>query len=126
MSTEGKGPQPARRVLVAEDQAIVGMAIQDALEDAGFEVAGPFATCAAAMEWLHRNSPDYAILDLALQDGPCMDVALELRKRGVGFAVFSGSAQTEAAAVFSEAPWYEKPSDLGELINDLKTPRGAA
>lgn len=98
------------------------MAIQDALEDAGFEVAGPFGTCSAAMTWLHRNSPDYAILDLALQDGPCTDVALELRRRGVGFAVFSGSPQAEAERVFAEAPWYEKPSDLGELIRALRGP----
>ena len=126
MSTEGEGSKPARRVLVAEDQAIVAMAIQDELTDAGFEVAGPFGTCAAAMDWLHRNSPDYAILDLALQDGPCTDVALELRRRGVGFAVFSGSAQHEAEPVFAEAPWYEKPSDLRELIRDMKTPRQAA
>ena len=111
---------------MAEDQAIVAMAIQDELADAGFEVAGPFATCAAALEWLHQNTPDYAILDLALQDGPCTEVALELRRRGVGFAVFSGSAQHEPSPAFEGAPWYEKPSDLGELIEDLRRPRQPA
>jgi hypothetical protein len=78
------------------------------------------------MEWLHRNTPDYAILDLALKDGPCTDVALELGRRGVRFAVFSGSEQRQAAPVFAEAPWYEKPSDLRQLIEDLKRPRQAA
>lgn len=116
-------PKALKRVLVAEDQALIAMAIADELTDAGLEVAGPFPTCAAVMEWLHGDTPDFAILDVGLRDGPCTDVAHELKRRLVGFAIFSGSRREEAPAIFSEAPWFEKPSDLKELIDSLSLAR---
>ena len=37
------------RCLLVEDQALIGMALEAYLEGAGYEVAGPFATSAAAL-----------------------------------------------------------------------------
>ena len=65
-------------VLVLEDEALIALNLQDELQDAGYEVAGPFTTCAAALEWLQTETPDTAILDAALKDGPCREIALEL------------------------------------------------
>jgi AmiR/NasT family two-component response regulator len=41
--------QPRCLVLLVEDEAIVAMDLQDELQEAGYAVAGPFDTCAAAM-----------------------------------------------------------------------------
>jgi AmiR/NasT family two-component response regulator len=57
---EGK---PMVQVLVAEDVGIISIALEDALIDAGYGVAGPFGTCAKATEWLNTNQPDLGLLD---------------------------------------------------------------
>jgi hypothetical protein len=42
-------------VLLLEDEALIVLNLQDDLQDAGYEVAGPFTTCAAALEWLQTE-----------------------------------------------------------------------
>jgi PleD family two-component response regulator len=69
-------------VLVLEDEALIAINLQDELQDAGHEVAGPFTACAAALEWLQTATPDMAILDATLNDGSCHSVAVELSRRG--------------------------------------------
>jgi DNA-binding response OmpR family regulator len=77
-------------VLVLEDEALIAFNLQDELQDAGYAVAGPFTTCSAALKWLQTGTPQTAILDAALKDGPCREVALELSRRGVPFLIYSG------------------------------------
>jgi DNA-binding response OmpR family regulator len=104
-----------KRVLLVEDQALVSMLVEAELIDAGYTIVGPFSTCAAAMAWLDHDTPDLAVLDLQLRDGPCTELALELQARNVGFAIFSGAMKAHAAAIFQDAPWIEKPSRLDQL-----------
>jgi DNA-binding response OmpR family regulator len=86
-------PQPAKTsslVLVLEDEALIALNVQDELQDAGYEVAGPFSACSAGLEWLQTATPDVAILDAALKDGSCHEIALELTRRKVPFLIYSG------------------------------------
>ena len=39
------------QALIAEDVGAISIALEDAVADAGYTVAGPFASCARAMEW---------------------------------------------------------------------------
>ena len=55
-------------ILVAEDEALIAIELADSLGTAGYNVAGPFATCAAAEGWLKTGEPDGAILDNTLKD----------------------------------------------------------
>src|SRR4051812_14786635 len=75
------------QVLVAEDVGAISIALEDALADAGYEVAGPFASCATAMAWLDGHAPDLALLDAVLSDGLCIELARALRARAVPFLV---------------------------------------
>ena len=50
-------------VLILEDEAIIGLNLQDEMKDAGYRIGGPFTTCADALSWLHINTPDAAVLD---------------------------------------------------------------
>src|SRR3954467_6754360 len=77
-------------VLLLEDEALIALNLQDELQDAGYRIAGPFTTCAAALAWLQTATPDTAILDAALKDGPCREIALELSRREVPFLIYSG------------------------------------
>lgn len=104
-------------VLVLEDEAIIALNLQEELQEAGYRVAGPFTTCAAALDWLRGETPHVAILDTVLKDGPCRDIALELGGRKVPFVIYSG--QSEDAALLPElghVDWIEKPALPSVLI----------
>jgi DNA-binding response OmpR family regulator len=115
-------PEPSRpSVLIAEDYDLIGIMLDEELREAGFEVAGPFASCAAALAWLKSETPDAAILDIQLSDGRCVEVALTLKERRVPFLVLTGEpphAPHEEA--FSDAPRLEKPMSQQELLEVLR------
>lgn len=98
--------------MVVEDEAIIAMSLEDALSDKGFRVVGPFSACAAALAALETSTPDLAILDAVLSDGPCLDLARALRGRGVPFMIYSGADAFEHAPELDGVPWVEKPSSL--------------
>jgi DNA-binding response OmpR family regulator len=106
-------------VLILEDEMMIAMMIEDELVDAGYDVAGPFATCSGAFSWLSTNTPDVAVLDTQLQDGSCRDVAVELRRRGIPFAVYSGATDTHMTEL-AGVPWVAKPA-LGKTLLDALT-----
>src|ERR671921_706764 len=61
--------------MIVEDQALIGMSLEASLEEAGFTVAGPFMSCAQALQWLEHNSPDLAVLDVIIKDGTSLQIA---------------------------------------------------
>jgi DNA-binding response OmpR family regulator len=109
-------------VLVVEDEALIGMTLLPDLEEAGYRVVGPFTRGDEALRWIERNGPpDLAILDIVLGDGPCQALARELRRRRVGFLVFSGHDRgPDAPEEFWGAPWIEKPGSFEALRSALE------
>jgi DNA-binding response OmpR family regulator len=108
-------------VLLLEDEAIIGLNLQEDLQDFGYRVAGPFTTCAAALDWLKSDTPDVAILDAVLKDGPCRDIALELARQGVPFVIYSGHPEDQQLlAEFRHVTWIEKPVPPSVLIEECK------
>jgi DNA-binding response OmpR family regulator len=116
-----KQPNGRPLVLVLEDEALIALNLQDDLQDAGYEVAGPFTTCAAALEWLWSRTPDTAILDAALKDGPCREVALELSRREVPFLIYSGHHEDrQLLSEFHHVTWIEKPVPSSILVEAFR------
>lgn len=109
----------APRCLLVEDQALIGMALEASLEEAGFDVAGTFATGASALRWLEKNKPELALVDVMLKDGPAVRVARELKRQGVPFAVYSGLSRDAATPEFEGVPWLEKPVSRQALADVL-------
>src|SRR5919112_2096621 len=104
-------------VLVLEDEVLIGLNLRDDLQDAGYRVEGPFTTCAAALSWLETTTPDTAILDAALKDGPCREIALELTRRNVPFLIYSGYHEDrQLVAEFPHVTWIEKPVASSVLV----------
>ena len=83
-------------VLVAEDEAIIAIELEDGLIEAGFAIAGPFATCSQAEAWLEQGQPEAAILHRERKDGPCDKLIGHLSQRGVPTIVFTGHDDGEA------------------------------
>ena len=89
----------------------IGIALEDALADEGYTVAGPFASRSSACASLEDNTPDLALLDLLLRDGPCVELARTLRRRDVPGVFFSGFTPAEGGLPLDlqDLPWIEKP-----------------
>jgi DNA-binding NtrC family response regulator len=102
--------------LIVEDQALIGMAIEAYLEDAGF-VPALVSTENQAMSWLECATPQCVILDYELKDGLCTGLARALKQRGVPFVVYSGHSRSAGVAdELQGVPWIEKPAAREDLL----------
>lgn len=102
-------------VLVAEPQALPGMWLEDVLAAAGCAVSGPYATCQDAAESLDEMPPDFAVVSVDLNQGPCFPLACALRRRGVPFALISGNARVPDA--FSDVPRFDRLFDARDMVS---------
>ena len=97
--------------LLAGDEALIGLALQDILEDAGIPVVGPFTTSAEALASSRQRAPSGAVLDFALKDGPCTELAMHLMAQGVPVRLLGlaarqrGTGRVVEGDVAGEALW---------------------
>jgi DNA-binding response OmpR family regulator len=103
-------------VLVAEDETIIALDLEDTLIAAGYTV-GAFATSSAALAWLEDHQPDGAIIDILLRDGLCTELVCELMARGVPTLLYSG--MDDVPIEFHGLARVPKPSMISEVINAL-------
>ncbi|MCB5175737.1 response regulator [Microvirga lenta] len=107
--------------MIAEDQALIGLALEAYLEEAGFKISGLFPTNAKALGWLEQDTPDLALLDVMLGDGPCLLLARELKRRSVPFAVYSALPATgDHPPELLGVPWLEKPAKREVVAQTLE------
>ena len=120
---------PSRPVfcLLVEDDPLVGLDLADGLDRVGFYVAGPFSSGREALRWLERFTPDVAVVDLALADGPCRDLVRALRARGIPFLVHSGCGRDRGPIpARPDEPWIEKPASAAAIAAALRDMLAAA
>lgn len=110
------------RGLICEDQALIAFEVQSCLEEAGLSVAGCFGSGAGASAWLASNTPDFAILDFKLKDGPCTELIRLLKARDVPVLIYSGWTQNGHGTPqeFGDLPWLSKPLDCDALLAAVK------
>ncbi len=109
----------AKSILILEDEPLIALDHDEIVERAGFMQITIFSSCASAHEWLRSNTPNVALLDVRLKDGPCSDVAMLLRNKGIPFVVCSGSSKEDADPAFLHGLWVSKPCIPDELIAAL-------
>jgi DNA-binding response OmpR family regulator len=72
------------RVLIVEDEPVIGMDLEDAVTAAGHEVIGWATGHASAMALAEARSPELAFVDLMLRDGDTgLGISQQLAERGV-------------------------------------------
>ncbi|MFL5280502.1 MAG: response regulator [Rhodopila sp.] len=97
------------RVLVAEDEALVAMMIEDLLEDLGCEIAASAARLEDALEKAQTVTADVAVLDVNLAGRLSYPVIEVLRARGIPFVVATGYRLNDLPAELQGAPVLAKP-----------------
>jgi DNA-binding response OmpR family regulator len=103
------------RVLVVEDQMIIALEIAGMLVDLGCQVVGPVGDIRSALEMVHDEPLDAAILDVSLDGEMVFPVALELRARDVSFVFATGYGAGSLPKEWRDVPRLEKPFDKEQL-----------
>jgi response regulator NasT len=80
MTTLSPGPLGHRRVLIVEDDTLVGMGLKDQLEKLGHAVVGQAATSAEASALYRDGNPDVVLMDIRLDTGDGIELATQLLK----------------------------------------------
>jgi len=104
------------RVLVAEDELLVGMLIEDILADAGCVVTGPFSTLTDALAAAARAEIDIAVLDVNVRGEKIYPVAECLKARGIPFFLLTGYGRDGVPAEHPDWPACDKPFKTEELV----------
>ena len=109
------------RVLIVEDEMIVGVELETLLERHGCKVLGPAPTVARALDALDHDHPDAALLDLNLDGQSAAPVAAALLAQRVPFVVVTGyGARQSREPEVRTAPRVDKPVNYAELVRVLK------
>jgi CheY-like chemotaxis protein len=101
----------ALRILVVDDNAIIGMLLSEMLDAMGHAVCGVEGTEAGAVAAATRCRPDLMIVDARLGDGSGVDAMRAILLAGPMPHVFISGAQVEAEspdAVILQKPFYEQ------------------
>lgn len=98
-----------RRVLLVEDEAIVGMMMRDILLEHSLFVVGPCCSLRDAMSSVAAAEFDCAILDLNLGGEAVYPVARKLIERGIPFLFVTGYGRESIDSNFQDVPILQKP-----------------
>jgi PAS domain S-box-containing protein len=104
------------RVLVVEDEAIVALEIEQYLRNAGFEVIGPAAKVAEALQLLKEFSCDAAVLDINLGAETSEPIARVLSGQGTPFVTVSGYSMNQRPSGFVGSAFLAKPLRAERLV----------
>jgi CheY-like chemotaxis protein len=117
-------------ILVLEDEMIIAMFAEMALEEIGCTVVGPVGRVDEALALLEGGRVDAALLDLNLGRGTTsLPVAQALAARNIPFAYMSGDAGDAIPPEDRHRPRLQKPfagKELQAAVAALLAERGAA
>jgi DNA-binding response OmpR family regulator len=114
------------RVLVVEDDDLVGIDLTDVIERADGAVVGPVKSIKEAGQVAKGNTFDVAVLDVNLSDGEITPVLEALCARNVPILVYTGSGLPEKVARrHPEVTVLDKPVLPARLLGEIvKAHRG--
>ncbi len=115
------------RILVVEDDCLVGMIVKDMLEEAGAEVMGPVPGLGQALALAEEGGIDAAVLDVNLGEGETsFPLADRLAALGVPFLFATGNPQAAACSAHRDRPRLPKPFRELDLVDAVERLAGSA
>jgi two-component sensor histidine kinase/CheY-like chemotaxis protein len=107
-----KAPEPlGNRMLIAEDEALVAIMMEDLAVEFGWSVVGPFARAADALAAAQNGDIHAALLDVNLGGESVYPVADALAARGVPFVFTTGYGTESIDRRFAHTVILQKPID---------------
>jgi len=105
---------PTTRVLIAEDEALIAMLLEDLLAELGFE-SRTCATVSEALSALDHGAFPFAILDVNLGTSLSYPVADRLIELSIPFAFSTGYSAGGIDGAYASAVVLRKPYDGAQL-----------
>jgi len=111
LATEAQAPVP-RRVLVAEDEALIRLDLVEMLQEEGYEVAGQAADGEEAVRLAAELKPDLVILDVKMPKMDGIDAATTIAGERIAPVVM--------LTAFSQRELVERARDAGAMAYLVK------
>jgi DNA-binding response OmpR family regulator len=108
------------RILIVEDDPLIGFDLAVELEDAGFAVVGVAPTVTKALTLFAQHGCDIAILDVNLGRETSAPIATMLAAAQVPFIAVTGYSVEQCPKEFLSVPLLSKPFQTMRLIAELK------
>jgi CheY-like chemotaxis protein len=105
-------------ILVVEDESLIAMLLEMALQDDGCRVVGPASRVPEALDLVQNQSLDGALLDVNLAGESVLPVAEALAARGIPFLLLSGYGD-QALPDGRDWPIRSKPFEVGDVLQAL-------
>jgi CheY-like chemotaxis protein len=106
-------------VLLVEDEAIVAMVTEDMLKDAGCANVWTVGSVSAALKLLKEKQPHVGLLDVNLRGETCFEIALELERLAIPFALATGYGRAGLPSTWSNTTIVPKPYTQDVLVAQL-------
>ena len=111
---------PARRVVIAEDEALIRLDLAEMLAEEGFEVVGQAGDGEAAVELVERHRPDLAVFDVKMPKLDGISAAEQVaRKRLAPVVILTAFSQRELVERARDAgamAYLVKPFNKADLV----------
>jgi two-component system response regulator RegA len=118
----------AERVLIVEDDQQLMQRLARALEVRGFEVRTA-ASVSDGLAQIKLSAPEYAVVDMRLNDGCGLDVISILKQkrpdaRGIILTGYGNIATAVRAVKLGAVDYLTKPADADDIVSALLAPKG--
>jgi DNA-binding LytR/AlgR family response regulator len=108
-------------IMIVEDEMLLALELEYEVEAAGHEVVGTASSRAEAFEMIDRTAPDFAFVDIQLQDGPTgPEIGQRLASRNIPFVFVTGNLKRIPHNFAGAIGAIEKPYTANGLQNALR------
>lgn len=111
-ATESSDQQPTRRVLVAEDEALIRLDLVEMLREEGYQVVGEAGDGEQALSLAREEKPDLVLLDVKMPKMDGLDVAAQVAEERIAPVVI--------LTAFSQRELVERARDAGAMAYLVK------
>lgn len=103
---------PPRRVLIAEDEALIRMDLAEMLREEGYDIVGEAGDGQEAVELAEQHKPDLVIMDVKMPRRDGIDAAAEIASKRI--------APIVVLTAFSQRDLVERARDAGAMAYLVK------
>jgi len=108
------------KVMIVEDEMLLAMELESEVEMAGHRVTGTAMNREQARRLTEAHRPDFAFVDIHLQDGPTgIDVGRDLASQSIPYVFVSGNIKKIPEDFAGALGAIEKPYTVNGMKNAL-------
>jgi len=120
MDQPAPAEQPARRVLIAEDEALIRLDLAEMLREEGYQVVGEAGDGQEAVDLAESLRPDLVIMDVKMPRRDGIDAAAEIAAKRIApivvLTAFSQRDLVDRARDAGAMAYLVKPFSMSDLI----------